>query len=250
MGKNTYLLFSCLIEMGIFSDFICCHLDFSLQQTSIHIQMKKINYKTTQWLVVFSLIFITLFSASCNKKSEDNPAPNPNDGNTPNITNNTVMHDAATGSLDKYMVSYAANDVNNGGDSYEVSAWNGELLGLADNYLRIFLNEIPAASKTYNWQTGGSSQGALTNDEFFIQVRINGKTWYGVYSTTAWTTSGSLQATIDGDKLIFAFSEIELSDNFISVNVTETKKISGKITIDKNAAVSDGTNNVTLDLLD
>jgi hypothetical protein len=210
--------------------------------------MKKKYFQQRQWLSIFSMVLITLFTISCNKNSDDNP--NPGGGSNANITNNTVTHDAASGSLEKYMVLYTANDVNNGGDSYEVSAWSGELLGLSDNYLRIFLNEVPAATKTYNWQTGGSSQGALSNDEFFIQVKINGATWYGVYSTTAWTTSGSLQATIDGNKLIFTFSDIELSDNFISVNVTETKKISGKITIDKNAAISDGTTNVTLDLLD
>lgn len=213
--------------------------------------MTKINNQQTKWLSIFSLVLFALFTMSCNKKTDDpaNPDPNPGGSGGANITNNTVMHDAATGNLEKYMVLYTANDVNNGGDAYEVSAWSGELLGLADNYLRIFLNEVPAATKTYNWQTSGSSPGALTSDEFFIQAKINGVTWYGVYSTTAWTTTGSLQATIDGDKLIFSFSDIELSDNFISVNVTETKKISGKITIDKNAAVSDGTTNVTLDLL-
>jgi hypothetical protein len=214
--------------------------------------MKKNKPQKLPWLTMFSLVLITLFTISCSKDT-DNPNPDDNDndgGNTTSITNNTVMHADGTGTLEKYTVLYTENDVNNGGDAYEVSAWSGEFLALADDYLRIFINEVPTSSKTYTWQTGGSSPGALTNTEFFVQVRINGKTWYGVYSTTAWTTTGNLEASIDGDKLIFVFSDIELSDNFISVNVTETKKVSGKITIDKNATVSDGTNNYTFDLLD
>jgi hypothetical protein len=212
--------------------------------------MKNINTQKLNRLALLSLVLISLFAASCSKSTDEETTPTQHNNNTSNITNNTVMHADATGTLTKYWVLYTENDVNNGGDAYEVAAWTGDFLALADNYLRIFLNEVPTASKTYTWQTGGSSPGALTSSEFFVQARINGQTWYGVYSTTAWTTTGSLQATVDGDKIIFAFSDIELSDNFISTNVTATKKISGKITISKNADVSDGTNWYTLDLLD
>jgi len=215
--------------------------------------MKKFNTQKMNWLAMFSLVLISLFTISCSKSSDDETSPENSENNNENsssITNNTVMHADATATLEKYMVYYTENDVNNGGDAYEVQAWTGEFLALSDNYLRIFLNEVPTASKTFKWQTSGNSPGSVENDEFFIQVRINGKTWYGVYTSTAWTTTGSLDATVSGDKVIFSFSEIELSDNFISTNVTETKKISGKITIDKNAEVSDGTNNYTLDLLD
>lgn len=212
--------------------------------------MKNFNTQKMNHLALMSLVLLTMFAISCTKSDNEDDSPQDNNNNTSDITNNTVMHTDATGTLAKYWVLYTENDVNNGGDAYEVAAWTGDFLALADNYLRIFLNEVPTASKIYTWQTSGSSPGALTSSEFFVQARINGQTWYGVYSTTAWTTTGSLQATVDGDKIIFAFSDIELSDNFISTNVTATKKISGKITISKNADISDGTNWYTLDLLD
>ena len=211
--------------------------------------MKNFNTQKMNYLALMSLVLLTMFAISCTKSDNKDDTPQDNNNNTSDITNNTVMHTDATGSLTKYMVYYVENDVNNGGDYYEISAWTGEFLGLANDYMRLFLNEVPSANKTYNWQTGGNSPGALSSDEFFVQAKINGKVWYGVYTSTAWTTTGSLDATVSGDKIIFTFSDIELSDNYISTNVTETKKISGKITISKNADVSDGTNNYTLDLL-
>ncbi len=216
--------------------------------------MKKLNKNSNNWLAILCLLLITFISYSCEEaeddiiKDEENTedSTNTGGGNTANLTNNVITDGSASVTLDKYTITYVEGEVNTGGDYYEIYAFAGETFASSNDYLRVFVDEIPSSANTYSWQAEGNSGGAIKADEFFIQAKIEGKTWYGVYTAEAWATSGSMETTVDGDKVTLAFSEIELSDNYISINVTETKKISGKITMDKNSVAP----NQFFDLLD
>ena len=150
--------------------------------------------------------------------------------NSPAISNNSVVVGDSSGTVNKYYPSTAQDFNANNKEYIELYCFDTNISG-SSTTVRIFLKSIPSASKKLNWQTSSYAYGDLTDDEFVIQCKVNGKSWYGVYSTTAYSTTGSMDVTVSGGKITFEFKDIELADNYISVNVTEKKKCSGKVTM-------------------
>ena len=203
---------------------------------------------TNNALFIFIAFATVIAASSCDDEGLEPVDQGGN--NTSSITNNSITDGDSLGYLEKYAITFSESEVNTNESSYEISAFSGQYLGLANHYIRIFLKELPTSSQTFTWQTNGNSSGALATNEFFVQLKLGGKTWYGVYTSDGWDAEGTLKATFSGDKIIYEFSDIELSDHYISVNVEETKVLSGKITINKNASVSSGSDYFEYELLD
>ncbi len=52
--------------------------------------------------------------------------------------------------------------------------------------------------------------------------------WYSVLTTSQ---TANITVTVNGDKISFSFVDIQLSDSFLSNNVTESKNCSAKFTL-------------------
>lgn len=198
--------------------------------------------RTTAFLLVAGLL---LGMSSCEKddKLDDDGNNNNNPPSNSTLANNTIYAGSDSASLNLF-TAYRAIDVNTNQEYIDIFIYKDSPLN-RENYLQIGLKEIPSVDKVLNWQSGASAPGALTPDEFVIFPKVNDKTWYGVYTTTGFETTGEMTAKIDSGKLILTYEDIELADNFISINVTERMKNSGKITFNlsdlQNLGTSPGT---------
>ena len=166
--------------------------------------------------------------SSCEKDETENDESNNEPTNNSNLANNTLKAGSESVMLNLY-TAHRSTDVNTNKEYIDIYIFKDNAANRA-NYLQIALNEIPSATKELSWQSGSSAPGDLTPDEFVIFPKVNDMRWYGVYSTTGFETTGKMQAEVDGSKLILSFKDIELADNFISTNVSQTEKVSGKFT--------------------
>jgi len=90
-----------------------------------------------------------------------------------------------------------------------------------------FMREVPATSTTLKYST--STGATMNTDEFNVSnMRVNNKMWYSVLTTSQ---TANITVTVNGDKISFSFVDIQLSDSFLSNNVTESKNCSAKFTL-------------------
>lgn len=168
--------------------------------------------------------------SSCEKDSTDTTeAPNNgNNGCESSITNNTVIAGAESVTLNKY-TAHIATDVNTNKDHIDIFIFKDSPAN-RENYLQIFLHEIPAGSKTLTWISGSSNPGDIAADEFIPLPKVADQRWYGVYSSNGFETTGNMEANVNGSKLTLSFEDIELADNFISSDVNTRENLSAKVT--------------------
>lgn len=174
-------------------------------------------------------IGLTFFLSACEKEETQDPSNNNNNPGNQNIENNTLYAGSNTGPVNKY-TAHQPTDVNTNKDYINVFVFKDNVAN-STHWIELLLHEIPSGNKTLTWQSGSSAPGDLQADEFVFRMKMNSDTWYGVYATNGWQTTGTINAVVDGNKLVISFEDIELADNFISTNVTKTEKVSGKITL-------------------
>jgi len=108
-----------------------------------------------------------------------------------------------------------------------------------------FMREVPATSTTLKYST--STGATMNTDEFNVSnMRVNNKMWYSVLTTSQ---TANITVTVNGDKISFSFVDIQLSDSFLSNNVTESKNCSAKFTLslsELQAAPKDGSATLSL----
>ncbi|GEM_PF-2204856 len=183
--------------------------------------------------LVYLLSFLAAFSlGSCEKESTDtsDDPTNNNGGGSSSLANNTLVAGAQSSTLNMY-TAYIATDVNTNKDYIDIFIFKDSPAN-RENYLQIFLHEIPSSSKAMTWISGSSHPGDIAADEFILFPKVADQRWYGVYSTNGFETTGDMQATVNGSKLTLSFEDIELADNFISANVNARENLSGKVTFD------------------
>lgn len=179
-------------------------------------------------LLILPFLILGLVACEKDDTTTDDNTNNNNNNNNPALTNNSISVGDASSTLNLY-TAYLATDVNTNADYYTFFIYKDDVLD-RKQYINLQLKEIPSASKTLSWQSGNSAPGALTADEFAMQVKVNDKDWYGEYSANGWATTGTMEAVVSNGKLTIWWENVELSDNFITPNVTERKNCSGKLT--------------------
>jgi hypothetical protein len=187
---------------------------------------------TTRHLFYALAMGAAIFSTSCEK--EEDPATNNNNGNgngngNNNITNNTLQVGADSGPVNMYS-AYQPTDANTGNKYFTLFVYLDNA-GSSPQWLELALNEIPMANKTLQWQDGTNAPGDLKQDEFSFRMKMAGEDWTGVFTSTGWETTGTLEARVSGNKLEFSFSDIELADSPIAPRVNVREKASGKFTV-------------------
>ena len=179
-------------------------------------------------LLILPLLAISLIACEKDDDSTTNDPGNDGNNNPSALTNNMISVGTDSTSLNKYS-AYVATDVNTNKSYFDIFIYKDDVLD-RKQYMLLHLTEIPTASKTLNWQSGANAPGAIKADEFVIYPKVNDKRWFGVYTVSGYETAGTMQATVNNGKLTLSYEDVELADEFISVNVTERKKCSGKIT--------------------
>lgn len=179
--------------------------------------MKTVKHIPARLLIVLTLLFSFY---ACDSGSEEDEIPE--EDNTSAITNNSLTANGVTKQLTKFTYG-------NSGGYVEITARESLNAGVPNIAIRI--KEIPTSNTTLTFQYNSSDPAQLQTDEFWTQMNDGAQVWYPVFSTTAFVTTGTLSVTIGNGTATFAYSEIELNDSYLSANVTQTIKCSGKFTI-------------------
>lgn len=172
----------------------------------------------TKLLLVVALCF-TVFACD-NSPSEDETPETP--GNTGNIENNTLTADGQKKQLSIY--TFAKN-----GPQLEFTARESLNTGVPSIAIRI--NGLPSSSTTLHFQDDSNDPAEIQTDEFWTQMNDGTQVWYPVFTSDTFETTGSMEVTVAGDIITFAYSDIQLNDHYISSNVTKTVSCSGKFSI-------------------
>ena len=215
--------------------------------------------------IFFFTLALVLSLVSCNKEDDpidpinttdstivdttvtDTTVTDTTDNNSSSATNNTLEAGSKTSSFDTYNANYF-NDVNTGKNYYDLLIY-ADPYGWDSDYLQIHLGEIPSETKELSWQSSPSAPGDITADEFTVYIKVDGQQWWGEYSTTAWVTTGKMNATVNGDILTLSFSDLELGDSYLTASITERIKCNSKISINLNDIADVETAGVTASLV-
>lgn len=180
---------------------------------------------------ISAVAFAAVLAVSCSEDVVDDNNNNNNNGNnnpTTGVSNNTVVIDGNTFNLDYYFLKEVVTGT--GDDHYEIVGRAEPTSNKPSIAFRIGV--MPSSNDTWHFQDDSNNPAELQDDEFWSQVSDDTDTWYPVFTSTAFETTGDLVVEVNGDVMTISYENIELSDHYITTNVTESVLVSGKISID------------------